>query len=253
MAMVLGGPVKHSSARTPRMIGFVVASMTVALRTLGADPEVPTERLLYYNLVETLVTRVRPYGYTFVATFQVTHVFKGDVALGRKTFEVTGGAGATHGAPLLTSAPTIGDKGIWLVRNDGGTVRWVAFGPRMKRTRVLIVPLPARETDRPTLPHEPPYEEVVAWAKAVEQTVKAKPSERYAILKKLTESTSRPMALWAFAVLAEVDPERAPYLVWSALRGKDLPEWKREGLERILFDFATAPHRNPKQLDPPKE
>jgi hypothetical protein len=61
------------------------------------------------------------------------------------------------------------------------------------------------------------------------------------------------MTFWAFAVLAEVDPERAPYLVWSALQRKDLPEWKRNGLERMLFDLATAPYRNPSQLEVPKE
>ncbi len=35
---------------------LVIIATMLGPGTLGADPEVPTERLLYYNLVETVVT-----------------------------------------------------------------------------------------------------------------------------------------------------------------------------------------------------
>ncbi len=237
-----------------KTVSLVTLAMMLGTEMLGADPEVPTERLLYYNLVEAVLTTVTGDEGRYTATFQVTHVFKGDPGLHGKTFEFSGGgAGSTNGRPFLRWPMNIGGKSIWLLRKEeAGTLTWVAFGPRMNRTRILIVLSPVMEGYERTR-HDTPYADVLAWAKTVEAAVKAQPGERYAILRKNAESLIRPNAVWAFAVMAEVDPEASKSLLRAMLERKELPDWKRIGLNRILSDLERRRQPNPKQLEPPPD
>jgi len=217
------------------------ASFCVDLHTFyKADEKVGGDLLLRDNLVEAKVTKVLAGGGRYRATSEVTHVFKGASDLVGKTFEMTANASGESvlGAAAFTPPLRVGDRVIWLLRREEGTLHHVPEGVQVGGTRHLgIVRLPQRESKSDG---DSAYAEALAWAKAVERTVKAPADNRFELLRQFAEEGTRSTALWAMEALAQGDHERSVAWLRAFLQRKDAAVWRKTLADQVLARIAET-------------
>jgi hypothetical protein len=219
-------------------------------RLLAGEIEVETRSLLRHELVEMEVAEARmvqPEGYH--AVLRVSHVYFGDRWRVGDAFEFDATAsGVTTGhAPSLAWPLPPKEKMVWAFARIGDRLEPVIEGPTLPRTsRLILAYLPQRQGHN----EAQQFEEVTAWARAVEETSRATPAKRYEMLKQFTKSKCKPLFRWSIAALGEADPPRAPKMLEDILERDDLAAWQRRDVGRTLYCLGLSWFRSPQPAAP---
>jgi hypothetical protein len=224
-AMLLGGvcAIGAAAATTPREISDSV--------------------LQPYDLVEGTTVTVRPNGGAHSATFEVTHVYKGNQIRVGSTFDAevsTAGDQFRGNSPYFTPLLKTGEKVLWVVKTVDGRITLpgeTELG--MTHNASFAQGLPRREGDQRG---RYGYAELVAWAKAVEAAVEVPPAARYELLKKDALGGPRLVVPWALLILGEVDRTGELALCRELIARPDANVWRKVVADRSL---ANHPPRGP--------
>ena len=226
----------------------ITTSIAVAIASaISGDPatELRDDILCPHLVVRAKVIKITRRNGRYDATFEVTHVFKGDGIQTGEAFSISANVSGETVLGLPGFRPILkpGDNVIWLLERKGNKLQFVRGGLRYDTgPHFGIVPVAVREGDK-----HPDYKHVLSWAEALERTVKANTDGRRPLLKGFAKSKIREVAAWACAVLAQSDRTDAIAFFEELLSDKSLQVRQKVLVDEILSRIKQSKRAKSKE------